>query len=206
MLERCHGALAYVRRAKTMTLRWSRDDCCSGHECDRCVLCLRGRCCRVDDPDYALPKMGEWQPVHGALGVITATDTRIQCHACGAWYRTLTQHAWAAHDLTSREYRALFGLPASHSMTSPASSRKLRSASDRSPEVIEWRRAGMPPMLPEQRAQFAEKHRLKMRDLMRARRARQCTHPGCEQRQETGGLCRWHYRWRRTAVFDPTKP
>jgi hypothetical protein len=59
-------------------------------------------------------------------------------------------------------------------------------------------------MLPEQHAQFVAIAVQKNRDQMRARRMRPCSEPGCPDHQEVGGLCRWHYRFRRTAMCDPT--
>lgn len=85
-------------------------DPCAGHECDHCPRCDKGRCCRSDNARYTLPAEGSWQPVNGEVGVRNTDGDRMECHACGGWYRTVAGHAWQAHDLTADEYRALFGL------------------------------------------------------------------------------------------------
>jgi predicted nucleic acid-binding Zn ribbon protein len=93
---------------------------CQGHACDGCATCRRGRCCRKDRPDYRRPEVGDWDgPVFGELGVLRHEDGRLQCHACGGWYRHLGAHAFQRHALLAREYRALFGLRARTSLRSP---------------------------------------------------------------------------------------
>jgi hypothetical protein len=87
------------------------DDCCRGHPCDHCPTCERGRCCRNDNPAYTLPREGDWPgPIHGQLGVLRDDGSQAQCHVCGDYYGHLGGHAARAHDLTPREYKAIFGL------------------------------------------------------------------------------------------------
>lgn len=60
-----------------------------------------------------MPEVGEWDgPVFGELGVLTHDDEgiRIQCHACGRWYKLLGTHLVKMHGIDSDEYRAYFGL------------------------------------------------------------------------------------------------
>jgi hypothetical protein len=83
---------------------------CAGHPCDTCPRCLRGYCCRSDNPNYTLPSLGDWFPIFGQLGVRNTDGTKVECHACGGWFQTVGYHANAVHDLPIREYRAVFGL------------------------------------------------------------------------------------------------
>ncbi len=93
---------------------------CAGHECDTCHRCSRGRCCRRDNPNYALPKPGEWQPFIGDLGVLATDGVRAECHICGAYFGRLGHHVTVTHDVTADEYRALFGLNRGHGLAGPA--------------------------------------------------------------------------------------
>lgn len=92
---------------------------CARHPCDDCRACRSGRCCRRDNPDYRLPKLGEWEgPIHGALGVLDRPDgERVRCHACGESYAKLTIHALRSHDLTPEEYRSIFGFGPTDQLT-----------------------------------------------------------------------------------------
>jgi hypothetical protein len=90
-----------------------QDDPCRGHECDHCATCRRGRCCRRDNPLYKLPDLGNWDgPIYGELGVLVDDGERVECHACGQWFKSLNSHIQRIHNLTDEEYRALFGLRA----------------------------------------------------------------------------------------------
>jgi hypothetical protein len=101
-----------------VALRLADSGCCQGHACDDCRTCSSGRCCRKDNPQYRLPKLGDWQgPVFGALGKIESDGDRIVCHACGSAYKGLGGHIWFAHDLTGDEYKRLFGLKLTSSLT-----------------------------------------------------------------------------------------
>ena len=69
---------------------------------------------RHDSPTEAqLPQLGEWdRPVHGELGALAVESdgSRVQCHACGQWFKAVAHHARQAHLLTPDEYRAIFQL------------------------------------------------------------------------------------------------
>lgn len=94
---------------------------CRGHPCDNCKTCQSGRCCRKDNPDYKLPGLGEWDgPVYGELGVLNDDGEKVECHCCGEWYQQLTKHVEAAHDLTTREYKSIFGLRLKSGLVSTA--------------------------------------------------------------------------------------
>ena len=81
-----------------------------------------------------LPELGQWDgPIHGELGVLAVDldGSRVQCHACAGWYRSLAAHAWLAHHLSAEEYRAVFGLAARHGLVSPALADRLREHAER---------------------------------------------------------------------------
>ena len=86
---------------------------CAGHPCDLCPTCRAGRCCRRDRPGYSLPALGSWDGrIYGTLGVLRVDDDTATCHACGEDFVYLAVHVWWKHDLTAREYKAIFGLKA----------------------------------------------------------------------------------------------
>jgi hypothetical protein len=111
-----------------MALPVAVSGCCTGHGCDECSTCLRGRCCRRDNPDYRLPTLGDWDgPLFGDLGRLNDDGDRVECHACGGWYRLLATHL-PVHDLTAREYKRIFGLPLSQGLVGRTLSEKLAHA------------------------------------------------------------------------------
>lgn len=81
-----------------------------GHECDGCLSCRKGKCCRKDNPSYRLPELGEIKPFFGTLGWLTDDGERAECHVCGGWYGHLGAHVSRAHDLLPEEYKSAFGL------------------------------------------------------------------------------------------------
>lgn len=75
----------------------------------------------------ALPALGDWDgPLYGALGTLATDGERVQCHICGRWYRFLANHVWRTHEVTADEYRALFGLAATHGLVAPTLTEQLR--------------------------------------------------------------------------------
>jgi hypothetical protein len=51
---------------------------------------------------------------------IDVDEQRVQCHLCGAWYRSLAPtHLARAHGITANEYRVLVGLLPRHSLWAP---------------------------------------------------------------------------------------
>ena len=109
-----------------MTLVIATEGCCKGHPCDNCKTCQSGRCCRRDNPNYKLPGLGEWDgPIYGELGVLACDGEKQQCHACGEWFTGLIHHAWGAHDLLAREYKATFGLNMKTALVGPGVSARL---------------------------------------------------------------------------------
>lgn len=99
---------------------------CAGHLCDNCKICQRGRCCRKDDPDYTLPKLGEWDgPIYGELGILNDDGQRVECHCCGEWFRGLAAHIVHRHNLLADEYKAIFGLNKGQGLTSAATHEKI---------------------------------------------------------------------------------
>ena len=87
------------------------DGCCQGHACDACRSCLRGQCCRKDNPDYQLPKEGDWEAAFfGEIGKVNRLGDALECHVCGEWFESLGSHIWRSHDLLAAEYKSIFGL------------------------------------------------------------------------------------------------
>jgi len=73
-------------------------------------------------PKSELRALGEWEgATYGELGVLAAEPDggRIQCHACGKWFRFLAAHVWQRHRLTADEYRAIFGLKTTTGLMNP---------------------------------------------------------------------------------------
>lgn len=83
---------------------------------------------------------------------------KVECHVCGAWFRSLGHHVWRTHNLTADEYRAIFGLAASTGLIGPGL-HDTRSAD--AMELIDsdprFGRGG-PPMTPEQRYYNRRRH------------------------------------------------
>jgi hypothetical protein len=104
------------------------EGCCAGHGCDGCKTCQRGHCCRSDNPDYRLPETGDWEgPIYGSLGVVAHPDgDRAECHICGELAHNVPIHAFWAHDVNVREYRAIFGFNAAASLVSYSHAAHLR--------------------------------------------------------------------------------
>lgn len=121
-----------------MPLEIACDGPCAGHHCDQCRTCRSGHCCRRDNPNYTLPEMGSWEgATYGDLGVLVDDGARVECHCCGKWFRTLARHIWHAHDLTTHEYRALFGLGKRRGLCSAAvSAAQAEVQRKRMPEVM----------------------------------------------------------------------
>lgn len=103
------------------------DGPCAGHPCDGCAICRSGTCCRRDHPDYRLPDEGDWDgPHYGDIGVFLQDGEQVQCHCCGEWKRMLVQHIRLKHNLTTAEYRAIFGLKVTQRLVADRTKEKLR--------------------------------------------------------------------------------
>lgn len=106
-----------------MSLSVATTGVCAGHACDGCRTCTRGCCCRRDNPNYQLPKEGEWDgTIYGQLGTIQTNGDKVECHACGGWFSSVALHAIKIHRLYAFEYKAIFGLKRTATLDSPASS------------------------------------------------------------------------------------
>ena len=69
----------------------------------------------------ALPELGDWDgPIYGQLGVLACDGDRVECHACGRWYRLLASHVIQTHGLSPAEYRAIFGLKVTTGLAGPS--------------------------------------------------------------------------------------
>lgn len=135
---------------------------CAGHLCDNCRICLKGHCCRRDNPDYRLPKIGEWDgPIHGEIGVLVHEAGKVQCHACGEWFGLLAPHIFWNHDLTNQEYRAIFGLHPRRPLCGELFSEATRQRNAQHPDqVMRFAQAGkqaLQQITPEQRRDRAER-------------------------------------------------
>ena len=133
---------------------------CQGHLCDSCERCLgtrdKGlgpRCCRNDNPGYSLPDLGSWMPFFGRLGHRNTDGTKIECHVCGEWFRSIGRHAYAMHNLTVLEYRAAFGLN-SRGLQGEETYELLKSAGLQIDNVNRLREMDIPQPTPEQRLQW----------------------------------------------------
>lgn len=98
------------KRSRRSKLPVHEDGPCVGHPCDDCPRCVRGICCRRDNPAYHLPELGSLPPLAGSLGVLRTDGDQVECHLCGGWFRRLGQHLFWKHDVMVAEYKALFGL------------------------------------------------------------------------------------------------
>jgi len=100
---------------------------CSDHPCDGCTRCTRGQCCRRDRP---LPPLGDWEgPIYGELGVLAVDEDgqQVQCHICGGSFRSVGVHAVQAHQVSAREYKAIFGLRLGTALVAPESLARLQA-------------------------------------------------------------------------------
>lgn len=142
-----------------------RTDACRGHPCDNCATCRRGRCCRRDNPNYRLPELGAWEgPIYGELGVLNDDGTMQECHCCGEWFVALGVHAYHMHDLTAREYRAIFGLRATRKLAGEELRRKQSRVNGRRLVAAQPERSALLDLTPEQRSfQARQPRRLESR-------------------------------------------
>jgi hypothetical protein len=70
---------------------------------------------------------------YGYAGVVlrnTKEDT-LQCHICGEWFGSLSQHVFRAHKMKTEKYRKTYGLPLNHPLCSKALSDKFRKNADK---------------------------------------------------------------------------
>lgn len=153
-----------MREERTMKkLVLATDGCCAGHLCDNCPTCRRGRCCRRDHPGYHLPELGDWNgPIYGELGVLEDDGIQVICHCCGRGYQKLGNHILWAHDLTSAEYRAIFGLNATAPLAATAYRNRERLLHAEQLRAVRYDGR----FTPEQRAAFDSRHRLQTRKAL----------------------------------------
>lgn len=128
-------------------------NCCADHACDNCKICASGRCCRTDNPNYKLPKLGDWEgTVYGELGVFNNDVGGLaECHCCGKLFGHLGLHVWNAHDLTADEYRAIFGLRQATGLTGANLLEKRRQNVSHLKEFRDIAAATLRSLTPEQR-------------------------------------------------------
>lgn len=148
---------------------------CAGHWCDACAICTGGRCCRRDNPEYRLPDEGDWDgPIHGALGTLERSETGVVCHACGDEFRALSCHIWSRHDLTGREYKAIFGLKLTQPLCSLESEERWRGAAAGRPSGVEAMRSAL------------DRWRETMTPEQWSARSKECRRLSTQERRELG--------------------
>ena len=149
-------------------------DPCSDHPCDGCRTCRNGRCCRRDNPNYRLPELGEWDgPIYGDLGVLNDDGVMQECHCCGEWFVALGIHAYGMHNLTAREYRAIFGLRAKRKLAGGELRRRQSMVHGRRLAASLPERSTLLDLTPEQRRfQGSQPRRLEVRLDARQRQQR----------------------------------
>ena len=127
------------------------DSPCHGHLCDQCMLCRTGECCRRDSPEQ-LPPPAWTGPIFGTLGVILEEAGKIECHACGEWFKSLPRHIFYRHRLWIEEYKELFDLNRTCSLVGSETKSKLSVALLRSRSQGKMLGSGLPT--PEQLSQL----------------------------------------------------
>lgn len=165
---------------------------CAGHPCDDCRTCRIGHCCRHDNPDYSLPKLGDWTaPTYVPLGEVRSSDgVTLDCHICGEAYHSVGLHAFMTHDVTANEYRVLFGLSRSTSLFGPEYQDRQRERVRR--EIAEgrrddWRGNGRYESTREQLSQYASAAHERERQVGKRRRSGQENNRGVRVRRNDPG-------------------
>lgn len=115
---------------------------------------------RARAADEGLPPLGEWDgPIHGELGVLAVEGDRVQCHACGDWYKSLGHHVVLAHRVSADEYRAIFGLRLSTGLIGPALQEQRRR---QSVAQLRGHYGHLRTLTPEQRAAISSRGKLRL--------------------------------------------
>lgn len=115
-------------------------------------------------PPEQLPALGEWDgPIYGELGVLVTDGIRLECHACGRWFVNLAQHVLKTHGLLPAEYRAIFGLRATHGLFGPRYRAQMAEMAVRNFQPY-WSEAGSlgKARAPEQNAAYLRGRRLRL--------------------------------------------
>jgi hypothetical protein len=116
--------------------------------------------------------------VSGDLGIlaVSADETQVQCHCCGAWKTRLGGHILWEHDLFADEYRALFGLRQRTGLAAPAYKDRVRTRNAARLARIRPEQSYFTTLTPEQHAAFKEQTQFPLETLLdpkyRAARAR----------------------------------
>ena len=58
---------------------------------------------------------------------VSEDGAKVQCHACGRWFRSLNTHI-KTHGMDGATYKEAFGLPRTASMLPPATQERYRAA------------------------------------------------------------------------------
>lgn len=86
-----------------------------------------------------LDRQRQWSGF-GIWGVVTRTDDAVLCHECGRELKSLVQHLRSAHEMSTDDYRATHGLPATVPLTCLSTSAKMSAASSARVGTPQWTR------------------------------------------------------------------
>src|ERR1022692_2985898 len=70
--------------------------------------------------------LADGTPFYAPIGEVAADDSRVACHLCGRWLRSVTAHL-KAHGWSQDDYCVAFGLERGQPLEGPET-RKLRAA------------------------------------------------------------------------------
>lgn len=74
-------------------------------------------------------QVGQRPSGFGIFGVVTRDEHGILCNECGVWLGGLAFHLRFAHEMSTREYREMHGLPRKVGLVSLGASARIRSTS-----------------------------------------------------------------------------
>jgi len=100
----------------------------------------------------------------GYMGTITSTNdgNYIQCHICGRLYANMGGHLYAAHKMTAREYKDMFGLKYTSALISENERMRLKKKS------LDW----LKKLTDEEKEAYIAKHKEAYYEKGRAKRAK----------------------------------
>lgn len=106
-------------RANSGGLYCMRTPCRTAYERARSVKRIR--------PERLTAPIAQLDSVLPPLGVLVADDdgSRVQCHACGRFFKALSGHV-ITHAMSPADYREAYGLPRTLSLSAPAVQGRLR--------------------------------------------------------------------------------
>jgi endogenous inhibitor of DNA gyrase (YacG/DUF329 family) len=94
--------------------------------------------------------------------VLAVDGDRVECHACGRWFRLLASHVFQVHGLFADEYRSIFGLRATTGLAGPAHKAWARRQAQRNFSASWPESRERLHLSPEQRTAYARARRLRL--------------------------------------------